>query len=115
MQIRNNVGRSKIAVKQAELQLEKTKRDMRQTIEQAWADARSAYKSYLASKLNVEALEESFSYARQKFDAGLISSYEYNDAKIKLENARSSLLNAKYNYVFRVKVLDFYYGKPLTF
>ncbi len=45
----------------------------------------------------------------------MINSYEFNDAKIKLDNAKNELLNAKYNYVFRVKVLDFYFGRPLSF
>jgi len=115
LQARNQVSNSKIYVQQAELQLEKAKRDMRQTIEQAYADATSAYKSYQASKLNVKALEEAYNYAKKKYEAGMISSYEFNDANTKLESARNSLLNAKYNYVFRVKVLDFYYGQPLNF
>jgi outer membrane protein len=115
LQARNRVGMSKIAVEQARLQLEKSKRDIRKTIEQAYADARSAYKSYQAAKLNVEALQQAYNYAEKKFNAGMINSYEFNDAKIKLENARNNLLNAKYNYVFRVKVLDFYFGQPLTF
>jgi len=114
LQARNQVGISKIAVQQAELQLEKAKRDMRQTIEQAYADARSAYKSYQATKLNVKALEESFNYAKKKYEAGMINSYEFNDANTKLESAKNDMLNAKYNYVFRVKVLDFYYGQPLN-
>ncbi len=114
LQVRNKVGLSKIAVRQAQLQLEKSKLDLRKTIEQAYADARSAYKSYEAARLNVNALKQSFDYAQKKFTAGMINSYEFNDAKTKLENAQNELLNAKYNYVFRVKVLDFYFGKPLS-
>lgn len=108
-----NISQTKIGVQQAELQLEKNKLQMRQTIEQAYADARSAYKQYQAAKIQVEALTESFDYASQRFDAKMITAFEYNDAKIKLDMAKSDVINAKYNYVFRVKVLDFYYGKPL--
>ncbi|OIO99683.1 MAG: hypothetical protein AUJ98_10485 [Bacteroidetes bacterium CG2_30_33_31] len=113
-QTRNQIVKSKIAIQQADLQLEKTKKDVRQTIEQAYADARSAFKSYQAAMSNVNALEESFNYAKQKFDAGMINSYQFNDSKIKLDNAKNDLLNSKYNYVFRIKVLDFYFGKPLS-
>jgi outer membrane protein len=109
-----NISQSKIAMQQAELQLEKSKREMRQTIEQAYADARSAFKQYQAAKIQVDALTESFDYASQRYDAKMITAFEYNDAKIKLDIAKSDMINAKYNYVFRVKVLDFYYGKPLT-
>lgn len=107
------ISQSKIAMQQAELQLEKSKRDMRQTIEKSYADARSAFKNYEAAKLQLAALEEAFAYATQRYDAKMITAFEYNDAKIKLSKAESEVLNAKYNYVFRVKVLDFYYGKPL--
>jgi len=108
-----NISQSKIAMQQAELQLDKSKLQMRQTIEQAYADARSAFKQYQAAKIQVDALTESFDYANQRFDAKMITAFEYNDAKIKLDMAKSDMINAKYNYVFRVKVLDFYYGKPL--
>ena len=110
-----NISQSKIAVTQAELQLEQTKRNMRQTIEQAYADARSAYKQYEASKIQVDALQEAYNYAEEKFNAGMIDAFEYNSAKIKLDLAKSQLLTAKFDYVFRVKVLDFYAGKPLSF
>jgi outer membrane protein len=109
-----NVSQSKIAVQQAELQLEQTKRNMRQTIEQAYADARSSFKQYESAKIEVNALKEAFNYSEEKFNAGMIDAFEYNSAKIKLDLAMSQLLTAKFNYVFRVKVLDFYYGKPLT-
>ena len=108
------ISQSKIAMQQAELQLEKSKWDMRQTIEQAYGDARSAYKQYQAAKFQSEALAEAFSYATQRYDAKMITAFEYNDAKIKLSQAQSDVLNAKYNYVFRIKVLDFYSGKPLS-
>ena len=109
-----NVSQSKIAVQQAELRLEQSKRNMRQTIEQAYADARSSFKQYEAAKLQVEALTEAFTYSEEKFNAGMIDAFEYNSAKIKLDYATSQLLTSKFDYVFRVKVLDFYYGKPLT-
>ncbi|MCK5857601.1 MAG: TolC family protein [Bacteroidales bacterium] len=114
LQTHTNISQSKIAVQQAELQLEQSKRDMRQTIEQAYADARSSFKQYEAAKIQVESLQEAFTYSEEKFNAGMIDAFEYNSAKIKLDLAMSQLLTAKFDYVFRVKVLDFYYGKPLT-
>ncbi|MFQ5335702.1 MAG: TolC family protein, partial [Flavobacteriales bacterium] len=52
-------------------------------------------------------------YARKKFDAGMITAVDYNDAKNKLAKSRSDLLQAKYEYVFKTKVLDFYMGRPI--
>ena len=114
LQTYTNISQSKIAVQQAELQLEQSKRDMRQTIEQAYADARSSFKQYEAAKIQVESLQEAFTYSEEKYNAGMIDAFEYNSAKIKLDLAMSQLLTAKFDYVFRVKVLDFYSGKPLT-
>lgn len=109
-----SISQSKIAQHQAELQLEKSKVELRQTIEQAHADARSAMKQYEASKLQVDALEEAFKYAEQRFEARTITAFEYNDAKTKLLVAQGNLINSKYNYIFRVKILDFYNGRPLS-
>lgn len=114
-QVKNNVSRSKIAIRNAELKLEAEKRDMRKTIEQSYTDAVSAKKQYDAAKSSVEALKEAFDYSEQKYNAGLINSYEYNDAKTRLETAKSEMLKAKYNYVFRVKILEFYFGRPIMF
>ncbi len=113
LQTHSVIGQSEIAKKKAELNLENAKWQMRQTIEQAYADARSAYKQYEASALQVDALSEAFNYAEQRYAAKIITAFEYNDSKIKLDIATSEMLNAKFNYVFRVKVLDFYSGKPL--
>ncbi len=114
-QTKSQINISKLNVQQAELQLDKAKQDLRKTIEQAYADARAAFNSYQAAFLNVKALEESFNYSSKKYDAGLINSFDLNNARILHENALNNLINAKYSYIFRIKVLDFYFGKPLTF
>lgn len=85
------------------------------TIAQAYANARAALNKYVASKSAVEASELSFTSAQQKFNAGAISAFDFNTAKTRLVNAQSSLLQSKYDYLFKLKVLDFYQGKPLSF
>lgn len=108
------IGTSKISLANAELSLQNTKNQLLKTIQQAYADARAALNRYDASQKAVDALAESFTYTQQKFDVGMVNSVDYNDAKNKLMKATSDLLQAKYEYVFRIKVLDFYQGKPLT-
>jgi outer membrane protein len=110
----NNVQLSKIAIQQAELKLQQEKNTLRKTIEQSYADASSAANTYQAAESQVKARQETMNYATQKFEAGMMNAFEFNDAKIKLDAAKSDLLNAKYEYVFRVKVLDFYFGRPLN-
>jgi outer membrane protein len=113
-QVRNNITRAKIAQEAAEHDLELTKNNLRKTIEQAYADAVAALKRYGFSLKQVEAQQEAFKYAEQKFDVGLINSVEYNEIKKELTLAQSDLLQAKYDYIFKTTILSFYMGNPLS-
>lgn len=113
-QTRSAISKSKIAIEQAEYELELTKLELNKTINQAHADAKAALNSYESSLKKVSATSEAFKYAEQKFNVGVINSVEYNDVKKEFTNAKSELLQAKYDYVFKSKVLDFYLGKPLA-
>ena len=107
------ISKAKIAIQNAEYSLQTAKSTLLKNIQQAYADALAAQNKYKSSKKSVEALNESYKYAEQKFDVGLLNTTDYNDAKNKLAEAESNLLQAKYEYVFRLKVLDFYMGKPI--
>ena len=76
-------------------------------------DARAAYENFQAAKESLSANKESFKYAEQRFNAGLINSVDYNLAKSNLAQAEVEMLNARYELVFKVKILDFYMGKEL--
>ncbi|MFC2100204.1 TolC family protein [Bacteroidota bacterium] len=113
LQTRTSINRAKIAVKNAEYNLQISKNELYKTIQQAHADAVAALNEYHAAGKSVEALEESFNYTEQKFNVGLVNTVEYNDAKSKLTASRSDLLRTKYNFIFRKTILDFYMGKPI--
>lgn len=113
-QVRNGINASKINVINAKYNLQNEKNQLFKAIQQAHADAQAALKRYMATEKSVKALEESYKYAAQKFELGLVTSIDYNDQKTKLAKAQSELLQAKYEYVFRIKVLDFYMGKPIN-
>lgn len=111
---RTNVQRAKLQVQSANLALENTKLELRQNIESAYVDAVAALKRYRAAEKSVDALETSFNYTQQRFDVGLVNSFDYSNEKNRFNNAQSELLQAKYNYIFSTKVLDFYQGKAFT-
>jgi outer membrane protein len=113
-QNKTNISKSRISVLNAELSLQLAKNQLQKSIQQAYADASAAYKKYNASLSAVDAANESFKYTEQRFNVNLINSFDYNNAKNKLIKAQSDLLQAKYDYIFKVKILDFYQGKPLT-
>ena len=113
-QTRSSISRSQITLENARLGHQLVRDQLFKTIQQAHADAQAALKRYTATETNVTALEESFRYTEQRFNVGMVNSLEYNDAKNRLTAAQSELLQAKYEFVFRVKVLDFYLGIPIT-
>jgi outer membrane protein len=105
-------ARAQRAIQQvAELE---AKNQLRQDIETAYTSALAADLSYKASVTRVASLEESFRIAQQRFDLGAINSVDFQIAQNNLFNAQAELLNAKYTYIFRVKVLDFYLGNPIN-
>lgn len=115
MSARSNVQRAKLSLEIAELNLEDTKLQLRQKIESAHNDAIAALKRYKAAEKSVDALNLSFNYTKQRFDVGMLNSFEFNNEKNRLNNAESELLQAKYEYIFKTKVLDFYQGKAISF
>jgi len=111
---RTAIKQAKILKSQAELDLEIQKRDLRKSIEQSYADAVAALKKYKSSEQKVAAQEESFKYTQQKFDVGMLTSFDFNTAKKDLTKAQSDLLQAKYDFIFKTTILDFYMGKPIS-
>jgi outer membrane protein len=110
---RTAINQAKIQKSQAELDLGIKTRDLRKIIEQAYADAVSALQKYTASEQKVEAQTEAFKYAQQKFDVGVMTSFDYNNTKKDLTLAQSQLLQAKFDFIFKTTILDFYMGNPI--
>jgi outer membrane protein len=112
-QTKSSIDRARIQKMNAELSVESTKLQIQKSVQQAYADANAGLKKYYASTRAVEAIQESFKYTEQKFNVGIVNTNDYNDSKNKLIKAQSDLLQAKYEYIFKTKVLDFYQGKAL--
>jgi len=104
---RTQVKNSQIQVEDYELRLQSTKNLLRQDIEQAYTKALAAFKRYIANQKAVVSSTEAFRYTEEKFNVGMINSVEYNQTKNNLTTAQSDLLQAKYEYIFRTKILDF--------
>lgn len=111
---RIGVQRAKIQEQVADLNYESAKLTLRQNIESAHNDASAALKRYKAAEKSVAALETSFAYTQERFNVGIINSFDFNNEKNRLINAQSELLQAKYNYIFSTKVLDFYQGSGIS-
>lgn len=115
LQTYTSIKNAKLTAVSAKLGQDLAEQNLYKTIAQAYANARAALNKYASSKTSVEASEQSFNYAQQKFNVGAIGAFDFNSVKSRLVIAQSNLLQAKFDYLFKLKVLDFYQGKPLTF
>ncbi|RXQ89061.1 TolC family protein [Ancylomarina salipaludis] len=111
---RRNISNAKVNIDRSRLNLENTKNVLRKEIQQAHANAIAAMKKYFSSQTAVSSTEEAFRYTEEKFNLGLVNSVDYNEAKNNLLRSKSNLLQAKYEYIFRTKIIDFYNGVEIS-
>lgn len=114
LQVRTGVQRALINEELSHVRADQARLTLRQSIEQAFLDARAAQLQYAAAKRQVTALTLSQRNAEIRFNNGLLNGTDFNIARNNLAYAESSRIQAKYSFIFRRKVLDFYQGKPLT-
>ena len=110
-QTKAQVKKSKILEETTNLALEQAKINLESTIQRAFTDARAALKSYEAAQLSLQSQEVAFQNSQERFIIGALNSFDLEQSRLRLINARSSLINAKYDFIFKTKVLDFYLGK----
>ncbi|MGM0621893.1 MAG: TolC family protein [Bacteroidota bacterium] len=112
-QVKNGVSNAKLQIADYEYQLQTSRNMLRKDIEQAYTNALAALNRYVSSEKAVESTREAFRYTEEKFNVGMVNSVEYNQSKNNLTIAQSELLQARYEYIFRAKILDFYNGVPI--
>jgi len=115
LSIKNNIKRRKLNLKRLENQLEQTKLDLENTINQAYNNTRGSYKFYDASEKTLIARKQAFDIAKQRFEAGVLNSFDYVQARQRYQIAASDIIRAKFDYIFKLKVLEFYFGLPLEY
>ena len=106
--VRNSVTQSKIQIENSQLNAQQAKNQLRKNMEQAYADQLAAYKKYQATQKAVIAFKEAFTYINERYELGMVNSYEFNESKNKLITAESDELRAKYDLIFKVKLYEFY-------
>ncbi|MCG1034949.1 TolC family protein [Polaribacter sargassicola] len=110
-QTKNSVAKSKINKEISITQLESEKLNLKQTIEQAFLDVKSALKTFEASKISLEAQKEAFKNAQESYNYGAMTLFDFDLVRTRLVNAEASLISSKYDYIFKTKVLQFYSGE----
>jgi outer membrane protein len=115
LQNRTAVQRAAINSELALISKKEIENTLRQAIETAFNDAYSASKTYAASQKQVQAREEAYRMNQQRFEAGALSIVEFQISENDLFQSKTELTRAKYNFIFKKKVLDFYQGKKIEF
>lgn len=113
-QTRTGIKNAKVDLLKTQATQQQTKDQLKKDIYTAFTDAKSASEKYRATAKSVQSLQTSFDYAQNLFDLGASNALDYSTAKSNLAVAQLNMINAKYEYLFKLKVLDFYQGKPIT-
>ena len=111
---RNNVKRSQISLERAKLQFEQTKLDLETNIQQAYVDVSTFEKAYEAAEKTLEARRLAYEYAKERYDVGLMNAFDFSQAQARVDNAQADVIRTKYDYIFRLKILEFYFGLPIS-
>ncbi len=112
--VRANVRRSKISLERSKLQLQQAALDLESNVYQAYVDANGSRKAYQAAQKSVASQELAYQYAKDRYDAGATNAFDFSQSKLRYDNAQVELNRSKYDYIFKIKVLELYFGIPAT-
>jgi outer membrane protein len=110
---KNNVERSKVNLEKSKIALEQQNLDLQRTVYAAFTDAKGALNANESAISTLEARQEAYNYAKEKYAVGMMNSFDYNQAQTLLINAQSEVLRTKYDSIFKIKILEFYFGIPI--
>ena len=109
-----NVKRNEINLERAKFQLEQAELNLESNVYQAHVDAKGSLKSYEAALKSLESQELAYEYAKERYDVGLTNAFDFSQSKLRYDNAKIEVNRSKYDYIFKLKVLELYFGIPAT-
>ena len=112
-QTKSNVNRQIINYEISKFGLENEKLQLQQTIQKAFYDAKAAAKTYESAEKSLIAQNEAFKNAQESYNLGAMTQFDFDQVRNRFVNAEGAIIRAKYDFVFKTKVLRFYYGEPI--
>lgn len=112
-QVNTAISNARIGVLNSQYSLQSTKNQLYQEIQQAYADVVAAHENFVATGTALESIEESFRHTSQRFEVGMVTTVEFNQSLNQLTVTQSELLRAKYEYLFKTNILEFYMGNEI--
>ena len=110
---KNSVARSKIALERSKTNEKQAILDLERNVYTAITNAKVALNSYEAAVAAFDARKEAFNYAKEKYAVGMMNSFDFNQSQTLFTNSQSEVLRTKYDYIFKVKIVEFYFGIPI--
>ncbi|HBK84218.1 MAG TPA: transporter [Flavobacterium sp.] len=111
--VKNNVERSKVLIQKSKMTLQQQEQDLQRNVYTAFIDAKGALKAYESTLKSLEARQQSYKFAKERYEMGMINSFELNQSQALLANAQSDVIKTKYDFIFKIKILEFYFGIPI--
>lgn len=115
LQVRNDVSRAQVQLKSSQNAEMQARNQLSQTIAQAVTDLKAAERRYQSAREAFESASLAYDYAQKRFDVGMTNTVELNVQKNNLSNAQADMIQAKYDLIFKSKVIDYYLGRRITF
>jgi len=112
--VKSRVKRRKINLERSKFQLEQAKLDLETNVYQAYVDAKGSLKAYEAAQKALESQELAYEYAKERYDVGLTNAFDFSQSKLRYDNASIELNRTKYDYIFKLKVLELFFGVDPT-
>jgi outer membrane protein TolC len=110
---RNNVERSKVSLEKSKIAVEQEELTLQRNVYTAFTDAKGGLNAYESSLVALDARQEAYNYAKEKYAVGMMNSFDFNQSQTLLSAAQSEVLRTKYDYIFKIKILEFYFGIPI--
>ena len=110
---KNNVERSKVSLEKSKIAVEQEELALLRNVYTAFTDAKGGLNAYESSLVALDARQEAYNYAKEKYAVGMMNSFDFNQSQTLLSAAQSEVLRTKYDYIFKIKILEFYFGIPI--
>lgn len=111
--VKNDVERSRLDIERAKITIEQENLELEQNVYTAFTDAKGSASAYDSSIEVLASRQKAFDYSKEKYILGMMNSFDFSQSQTLLINAKSDVLRNKYDYIFKVKVLEYYFGIPL--
>ena len=110
---KGNLDKSKINYEKSKNAFDQAKLDLETNVYKAITNAKGALNTYEAAVITVEARQEAFNYAKEKYAVGMMNAFDFNQSQTLYSTAQSDAIRAKYDYIFKMKIVELYFGIPI--